>query len=276
MANKRRAPFIRYLFIRRGWPIGLALIVACLLLGRGTAVAPLQANTHQLEAQALLETLTVEERVGQLFMVTFAGDAVPSDSAIAELIQIYNVGGVAIQADKNNIGDSDDAPAQLVALINDLQRLALRQPLTDEGEANESEPTPTPLSGTALPLLIAMSHEGDGFPYEQLLSRPDAHSQPDGNWGDLAAELRPTDRRNCGAGNERFRGQYAPGTVAGRAGKSDLLPAKMGWGRAHLAAIPTGSGRWDRRTSKACIAAATAGWPSSLNIFPAMAAAIGR
>jgi beta-N-acetylhexosaminidase len=169
MANKRSSPFIRQIFIRRSWRIGLALIAVWLLLTLSTTAPPIQASSHQEEAAALLAQMSVEERVGQLFLVTFEGDSAPPESAIAELIQIYKVGGVAIQASANNITQADNAPEQVAHLINELQQLAFQPPRPFVED--EDAPTPTPVPpGTPIPLLIAMSHEGDGYPYNQILN----------------------------------------------------------------------------------------------------------
>jgi beta-N-acetylhexosaminidase len=167
MANKRCNPIIRQTFMMTGRRIGLLLIAVWLLLSSATAGPTTQASSHHEAARALLDSLTVEERVGQLFMVTFTGDSIPADSAIVELILGYKVGSVAIQAGKDNITQVDDAPTQVTQLINELQMLALQQPRP--WLENEEAPTPTP-AGTPLPLLIAMSHEGDGYPYSQILN----------------------------------------------------------------------------------------------------------
>ena len=68
---------------RKIWPF--LLVTVLLFSQRGAAGA--QTETPWLaEAAALLESMSVEERVGQLFMVTFIGDQALPDSDITDLI----------------------------------------------------------------------------------------------------------------------------------------------------------------------------------------------
>ena len=48
---------------------------------------PVGQATAQTAAQSLFEQMTVEERVGQVFLVTFQGSKIEPDSQIVELIQ---------------------------------------------------------------------------------------------------------------------------------------------------------------------------------------------
>ena len=55
------------------------------------------------KARLLLSQLTPEERVGQLFLVTFDGAAVSPDLPIYDLIHNHHVGGIILLAKKDNI-----------------------------------------------------------------------------------------------------------------------------------------------------------------------------
>ena len=130
------------------------------------------------EARSLLAQMTPEERVGQLFLVTFIGDTVTNDSDIADLILNYNIGGVSILSKNDNIGGSNNAPVRLAELINDLQFLSLNGPVLEEEENEDPEssvqirPSPSPAlesTGIPVPLYIATVHEGDGPPHTQIL-----------------------------------------------------------------------------------------------------------
>jgi beta-N-acetylhexosaminidase len=130
------------------------------------------------EARSLLAQMTPEERVGQLFLVTFIGDTVTNDSDIADLILNYNIGGISILSKNDNIGGSNNAPVQLAEFINNLQFLSLNGPLLEEEGIEETEsgdqiiPSPSPAiesSVNPVPLFIATVHEGDGPPYTQIL-----------------------------------------------------------------------------------------------------------
>ena len=131
-----------------------------------------------LEAQVeqIFTALTPNERVGQLFMVSFSGRNTDPDSNIARLIQEYHLGGVVLSARNQNFINIGDVPTQVQTLTNDLQTLVRTPPGTTLPVSGPNIPTPTapPLPGSSAaappPLFIAVSHEGDGFPYTQLRS----------------------------------------------------------------------------------------------------------
>jgi beta-N-acetylhexosaminidase len=140
--------------------------------------------------EEILDALTPRERVGQLFMISFKGSDVGPDSDIAELIQTYRIGGVVLLAKNQNFTNDQDTPAQVLALTNALQTLAKQAPPSIITTTVTATPvvTPTPVvtatpiltttpvatttveTYTPLPLFIAVSHEGDGFPHTQILN----------------------------------------------------------------------------------------------------------
>ncbi|VAW31752.1 hypothetical protein MNBD_CHLOROFLEXI01-1472, partial [hydrothermal vent metagenome] len=156
---------------------GTAVCLAILLLLR-TGSTPAQAqdappNPQSIAAQALLDSMTVEERVGQLFLVTFEGDQATQESDIANLIADYRIGGVVLTASNNNLtgyGDLSNVPAQTIELINNLQNISLLGQSIQLSESSEIEedivpPTRTPSSEfTPIPLFIAINYEGDSYP----------------------------------------------------------------------------------------------------------------
>ncbi|HQF72033.1 MAG TPA: hypothetical protein PLH39_12230, partial [Promineifilum sp.] len=114
-------------------PGALRLVVLVLALSMIMLLAPAPARSQDepnlpAQAEALLQAMTVPERIGQLFLVTFQGDRAPADSAIGELILTYHIGGVALLAENDNLtgyGDPAQTPAQVRDLTANLQRLAL-------------------------------------------------------------------------------------------------------------------------------------------------------
>jgi beta-N-acetylhexosaminidase len=153
------------------WRISLliTLLVPAVRPGAGArpALAVDESADFAAQAQAMVAGMTAEERVGQLFVVTFAGSELVPESEVAELISDYHVGGVVLLAQNNNITDTEGGPQQLAALTNDLQGVALRQMAltTEPGDENV-----LPDEGMAVPLFVAMSHEGDGPPYTTILN----------------------------------------------------------------------------------------------------------
>lgn len=137
-----RAALGRVLFAR----IAAAFIVAAFMAG-----AAVPAAAAGVDLQALLAAMSVEEKVGQLFMVHAYGPAVTAlDAGTAQhnrelhgvddwrgLLERYPVGGVIYFTVNNNI----EHPAQVAALSNGLQQLALARRVP-------------------VPLLIAVDQEG--------------------------------------------------------------------------------------------------------------------
>ena len=76
----------------------------------------------------LMERMSVEEKVGQLFLVAFPGTDVGPDSDIAELITEYRIGGVVLLEPYGNVSNQGDTPRQVLELSNALQALSLSVP----------------------------------------------------------------------------------------------------------------------------------------------------
>jgi len=122
------------------------------------------------QAQLLLNELTPEERVGQLFLVTFNGVEISPDLPIYTLINEHHIGGVVLLAKKDNIipanSDPKSIPGQVQKLIQTLQETEW-----NSSTASKIDPT-TGLSylPNYIPLFIATTQEGNGAPYDQILS----------------------------------------------------------------------------------------------------------
>lgn len=130
-----------------------AILLALALLI--TLVPPSAVSQVDLVEQ-LMAQLTVEEKVGQLFLVTFPGSDVGKKSDVAHLIQKYKVGGVVLLASNCNFLNDANTPRQVVTMSNSLQTLA-------DAASHEKGRT-----GVYVPLFVAIDHEGDGFPYTRI------------------------------------------------------------------------------------------------------------
>jgi beta-N-acetylhexosaminidase len=136
----------------------------------GQAAPSEQAATNDEQAQAFLDRLTPEERIGQLFLVTFTGPeaamASTTGAQIYNLIVNYHVGGVILKSDNDNFVGSDQTLVIAQSLTDQLQRDAYSasQSVQINPETNE------PYTPTYIPLFIGISQEGDGYPYDQILS----------------------------------------------------------------------------------------------------------
>lgn len=158
----------------------LVCLIAIILAGL-LPMAPSQAQQSTIDVEAVLEAMTVADRVGQLFLVAFQGSDPTPSSDIAELIRDYRVGGVILSAEAGNIrnynpdGTQANTPEQVVSLANQLQALAFDANLPVETALAPATTDLRSLSvpderGVTLPLFLAINQEGDGHPHSQLLS----------------------------------------------------------------------------------------------------------
>jgi beta-N-acetylhexosaminidase len=131
------------------------------------SAAPLtQTSTAGDRAQALLDTLTPEERVGQLFLATFNGTDVNFESQIYDLIVNHHIGGVILQSGSDNF----IAPAQTKGGAWQLIR-ALQTAESIASQSNQVDPeTNEDFRPAFIPLLVGISQEGNGPPADKIFN----------------------------------------------------------------------------------------------------------
>jgi beta-N-acetylhexosaminidase len=115
---------------------------------------------------AILNSMTPEERVGQLFLVTFTGTDTSTTSQIFNLMTQYHVGGVVLLAQNDNFVAAPNTVIQAHTLINNIQQL--------EWDTSQN-PVKNPATGQLLassyiPLFVGIAQEGNGYPTDQILS----------------------------------------------------------------------------------------------------------
>ncbi len=151
------------------------LLTLCLLAGIAISlISPLSAGaagSQQIDlpsarAQALLEKLAAEERVGQLFLVTFTGSSVDEKSQIYDLILHHHIGGVVLLAANDNFVAAPDTVSEAYRLISQLQAIEWQGSQPPSTNTTTSE---QPISAY-IPLFIATSQEGDGYLNDQILT----------------------------------------------------------------------------------------------------------
>ncbi|MDY6878428.1 MAG: glycoside hydrolase family 3 N-terminal domain-containing protein [Chloroflexota bacterium] len=143
--------------------VTLALVATILVLLASPRVTRAQEDD---DVARLMERMSSAAKVGQLFLVTFPGAEVAEDAVIAELIRDYHVGGVVLLPDNGNIVNEGDTPAQVAALVGQLQQVAwdATRPVTET--LVEGEPVPGPF----IPLFVAVNHEGNGMPFTSIVN----------------------------------------------------------------------------------------------------------
>ncbi len=129
---------------------------------------PVQAQTPVPPPglEATLSAMTPEERVGQLFLVTFTGTDTSETSQIYDLINRYHIGGVTLLASNDNFTDAPNTVAGAHALINELQTIEWNSSVN----ASPSSSTDQTKNNIYVPLFIGIEQEGNGYPSDQILN----------------------------------------------------------------------------------------------------------
>ena len=152
------------------------LFVCFILLIANSLVVFAQGGTNSTltsqKARQLLETLSPEQKVGQLFLVTFQGNEVNTESQIYDLIVNHFISGVILKRENDNFTGPDKTIEGTYNLITSLQNVAagLIIPKID----TKQQPTITPIESvnndTYVPLFIGISQDGDLYPFDQILN----------------------------------------------------------------------------------------------------------
>lgn len=140
------------------------LVVAGLALPLMRPPAGLATSRPSDLAEELLERMSPEQRVGQLFLVTFRGNTLRPEDPIFDLIVNGHIGGVVLRARNDNFRDAPEtlpAARELIVSLQTAAYSASQQAL--DGTATGPPPA-------YVPLFIAIRQEGDGSPYSEILS----------------------------------------------------------------------------------------------------------
>ena len=151
--------------------ISLLMIISFLIIGlqpnlSGQAALNSQNSNPDQRIEDLLDEMTPEEKVGQLFLVTFLGSEINESSQIYDLVVNHYIGGAVLLRDNDNFIDSPDTVENAYNLIRDIQSL-----VWTNAQGQILDPfTNTRSSTSYIPLFIGISQEGDGYPNNQILS----------------------------------------------------------------------------------------------------------
>lgn len=143
------------------------IVLVTLLISLFTSTAAQsQTNDPSANVQSLLDSMSPEERVGQLFLVTFIGTDISETSQVYDLIHRYHVGGLVMLSSNDNFAPAPDTISQTFNQIKALQRLKWDL---------STNPPPDAVTGEVkrsvyVPLLIGIAQEGNGPPTDQILS----------------------------------------------------------------------------------------------------------
>ncbi|HEY9152900.1 MAG TPA: glycoside hydrolase family 3 N-terminal domain-containing protein, partial [Anaerolineales bacterium] len=137
----------------------LTLVSAPLSVRAQTAVPP-------PDVRQLFDSMTPEERVGQLLLVTFNGTDTSQQSQIYDLIANHYIGGVVLTAGNDNFVAAPNTVTAAYQLIQSLQDVEWNTSQNLSGT-----PAATATSPYAyVPLFVGITQDGDGSPGDQILS----------------------------------------------------------------------------------------------------------
>jgi beta-N-acetylhexosaminidase len=113
----------------------------------------------------LYSQLTPEERIGQLFLVTFTGAEAAPDSQIYDLVANHHIGGVVLSAGNDNFTAAPNTVSDAHRLIGELQKIewdTISNMITDPFTGQEKHQS-------YVPLFIGSTQEGNGYPTDEIL-----------------------------------------------------------------------------------------------------------
>jgi beta-N-acetylhexosaminidase len=125
-----------------------------------------QTDTPATMAKDLLNAMTPEERVGQLFLVSFTGSTAEEGSTIYDLVTRQHIGGVMLLSSNDNFVDAPQttqAAYDLIAALQTANWNFTQTPVTNLSDGKQ-------INYNYVPLFVGISQDGDGSPNDQILS----------------------------------------------------------------------------------------------------------
>lgn len=163
-------------------PTITATLTASTTLSQEEVAAQLADQELDARVETIFAGMTVADRVGQLFIVTFQGNDTSFESEITELIYGYRIGGVVLSPENGNFSNQagTDTPRSVAVLANQLQSIAYGVLLPADQALQPVPNQPWPPSNLVslereigvqppnIPLLIGVQQSGDNLPGTSL------------------------------------------------------------------------------------------------------------
>jgi beta-N-acetylhexosaminidase len=144
----------------------VALIAALPVVAPGNAAPSFaQQDIARQKARTMLDKLTPEERVGQLFLVSFNGNNFDETTHIHDLITNHYIGGVILMRANDNFSMSVNTVTQAYLLNSLLQNTKWRA-----SQQTVFGPAGAQYQPQYIPLSIGISQEGDDFPTDNIIN----------------------------------------------------------------------------------------------------------
>jgi beta-N-acetylhexosaminidase len=160
--------------IRAIYILCVMVMILCMTAGQAGIAFAQSTDTPvdeaRQKAEELLAIMTPEEKVGQLFLVAFDGTEIGPESEIFELITRYNIGGVIVSADHDNIPGQDLTAGSTVEQVFNMIRQMQINRWTVSQTSQDISLDDQGVLPAYIPLFIGMAQEGDGYKFDQILS----------------------------------------------------------------------------------------------------------
>jgi beta-N-acetylhexosaminidase len=141
--------------------------LASIILGISMILSPVNGQTEQtrLDVAEILDEMTSEEKVGQLFLIAAPIDKMSSDGYIYDLVENYHIGGILLQPPETS--DTNYSSEELQELIGNIQNFKLS--LTEESTIYipDEDRMTTP---EYVPLFVAASMDDGNTPLIQIMN----------------------------------------------------------------------------------------------------------
>jgi len=131
--------------------ITAGLVLLILLSSASIVAAGENFSEGDSDVDKIVESMSPEERVGQLFVVTFQGATLTEDNPVYGLVERYGIGGVVLAGENDNFDDRESVVGSTRLLITSLQQLAV------EGVTKSTDDDEQQIS---LPLLVGIRRQG--------------------------------------------------------------------------------------------------------------------
>ena len=147
--------------VKLGRPIW-RMLITLMLVFTSLTIKPVSA-VNQTDVEELFQSMSAEEKVGQLFLVTYEGTDVGEESEIYNLIAKQHIGGVVLLAENNNFTSED--------ILSRTQETIAALQLIEWNASSEGDNAGISESGSSyFPLFVGIKQLGNSAPNDQVLT----------------------------------------------------------------------------------------------------------
>lgn len=133
------------------------------------AQTPTQEDPSQEMAMELLEQMSPEERIGQLFVISFQGNDLAEGSLINTLISDYHIGGIILKVSNDNFVKTDTSQPMDRQDVLELNRNFQQIKWQASSTPSSTPPGTEEETSSFIPLWIGVAQDGENYPFSQTI-----------------------------------------------------------------------------------------------------------